>query len=383
MLEKLNSIAKFLLTACVWFVIYLAIEQTLLKWNWGFDITSYRHWQILNNHWKAGWKIDTLYEWAFILIIFTFIPLYLATLSYIMHPKVFPKIQAKLSLIYKNKITLAIYHFFVPVKKEEKQEEVKKDEASTPAFEPDPTMPTEIASLRQGAGQAYFAQDAIEEKKDETPLDMPVAPLMPEEETKEEKEEDSISDVLSRIQDIIEEPQVKEKSVAKAPKAQKENFEYQREEIKFEQAGFDVLRNKAGFDIVALSQQKIIFINFLNQNISWVADEEFLDDAEPVWISQEASVTSPVYETLEKFIQATKKIKKVLGQTQTSYIPIVSLLKGEIQNEKEMLNVWKKKKVYVLNEDPSSSLKKLDDFTNQMVDSLSAQEIQKIERVLK
>lgn len=45
--------------------------------NWHFDIFWPPHWVHAWNLWSAGWVIDTAKEWAFILIIFTFIPLWL------------------------------------------------------------------------------------------------------------------------------------------------------------------------------------------------------------------------------------------------------------------------------------------------------------------
>ncbi|MDR1691470.1 MAG: hypothetical protein LBR35_01350 [Rickettsiales bacterium] len=404
MSEKFVNFSKFLLAATIWFVVFLFMERAILLLNWGFDILSYRHWQILSRHWQLGWKIDTFYEWAFMLLLLTFVPLYLASLSYIMHPEVLPKIKAFFKGIFVNKLTLKIYSLIVPAKKAEEEEcEVGDEEceARLAAAKSNVEVPVEIQNMRQGEGQSYFNKNVaqeilVEEVKEE----------IKQERKEQKKHEENIDDILNRIQGFMEETDDKEEvekvkkeiaaevkkenpaSIAEKfelPVQQVRNFAYEKQAQEFEEKGYYVIREKeylAGLDFIAVSEQKIIFINFVTENASWIADEEFLGDSEPVWISSVDSVISPVYQTKQMADKAIAKIEK-LGLSNKTYITILSLLNGNIQNEEEMMKVWKEKKIYVLNEDPASGLKKLSDFLKQEVTPVSGQVLDQIKDALK
>ena len=47
--------------------------------NWRFDIFNAAHWNYAWEKWNDGWVIDDPKEWAFVLIILTFIPLWLTS----------------------------------------------------------------------------------------------------------------------------------------------------------------------------------------------------------------------------------------------------------------------------------------------------------------
>ena len=58
-----------------WSIFFLEGIRVILLTNWRFDIFLGRHWRHLQNLWMQGWVIDDPKEWAFVLIILTFIPL--------------------------------------------------------------------------------------------------------------------------------------------------------------------------------------------------------------------------------------------------------------------------------------------------------------------
>uniref|UniRef100_UPI004027DD58 hypothetical protein n=1 Tax=Candidatus Scatocola faecipullorum TaxID=2840917 RepID=UPI004027DD58 len=60
-----------------WSIFFLEGIRVILLTNWRFDIFLGRHWRHLQNLWMQGWVIDDPKEWAFVLIILTFIPLWL------------------------------------------------------------------------------------------------------------------------------------------------------------------------------------------------------------------------------------------------------------------------------------------------------------------
>ena len=62
---------------CLWSIIFIEGIRVIVLENWRFDIFWPAHWAYAWSLWQAGWVIDTPKEWAFILILVTFIPLWL------------------------------------------------------------------------------------------------------------------------------------------------------------------------------------------------------------------------------------------------------------------------------------------------------------------
>lgn len=60
-----------------WSVFFIEGIRVIMLTNWHFDMFQTAHWHHAWNLWMSGWVIDTPKEWAFILIILTFIPLWL------------------------------------------------------------------------------------------------------------------------------------------------------------------------------------------------------------------------------------------------------------------------------------------------------------------
>ena len=95
-----------------WSIFFLEGIRVILLTNWRFDIFRSTHWEHAWKLWLSGWVIDDTKEWAFVLIILTFIPLWLtgwAALSLIAWEKMFTAIAA-------FPITAIKKIFFQPVK---------------------------------------------------------------------------------------------------------------------------------------------------------------------------------------------------------------------------------------------------------------------------
>lgn len=95
-----------------WSIFFLEGIRVIMLKNWRFDIIRQEHWRYAWDLWLSGWIIDDTKEWAFVLIILTFIPLWLtgwAALSLISWEKIFINI----SLL---PITIIKKFFFQPVK---------------------------------------------------------------------------------------------------------------------------------------------------------------------------------------------------------------------------------------------------------------------------
>lgn len=68
---------RIIFVGIFWSIFFLEGIRVIMLTNWHFDILMPRHWNHLWNLWAQGWTISDSKEWAFILIILTFIPLWL------------------------------------------------------------------------------------------------------------------------------------------------------------------------------------------------------------------------------------------------------------------------------------------------------------------
>lgn len=76
-MKPLVVLIRIILVGCFWSVFFLEGIRVIMLQNWRFDIVSYEHWQYAWYIWVNGWVISDAKEWAFVLIIVTFIPLWL------------------------------------------------------------------------------------------------------------------------------------------------------------------------------------------------------------------------------------------------------------------------------------------------------------------
>ena len=76
-MKPLLVLARITFVGCLWSIIFIEGIRVIVLENWRFDIFWPPHWAYAWNLWQSGWVIDTRKEWAFILILITFIPLWL------------------------------------------------------------------------------------------------------------------------------------------------------------------------------------------------------------------------------------------------------------------------------------------------------------------
>ena len=118
--------------------------------NWRFDIFNAAHWNYAWEKWNDGWVIDDPKEWAFVLIILTFIPLWLtswAALSLIPWGKIFLNVilfpmRAFRSLFYKPVKIIAKTAGVPVVKKKKSYKEIRPRGTRAPITDySDPVRP--------------------------------------------------------------------------------------------------------------------------------------------------------------------------------------------------------------------------------------------------
>ena len=76
-MKPLFVLARIVFVGCLWSVVFIEGIRVFMLQNWHFDIFWPAHWAYVLNLWSLGWVIDTPKEWAFVLILAGFIPLWL------------------------------------------------------------------------------------------------------------------------------------------------------------------------------------------------------------------------------------------------------------------------------------------------------------------
>ncbi|MBR2299771.1 MAG: hypothetical protein IJ870_04270 [Alphaproteobacteria bacterium] len=76
-MKPLLVLARITFVGCLWSILFIEGIRVIMLENWRFDIFWPPHWAYAWSLWQAGWVIDTPKEWAFILILLAFIPLWL------------------------------------------------------------------------------------------------------------------------------------------------------------------------------------------------------------------------------------------------------------------------------------------------------------------
>ena len=118
-MKPLLVLFRIVFIGCLWSIIFTEGIRVIMLENWRFDIFWPLHWAYAWNLWSAGWVIDTPKEWAFILIIVSYIPLWLTgwiALSMVAWENlVYKAIMWPVNLIKGNKVTLKPSPTKVPV----------------------------------------------------------------------------------------------------------------------------------------------------------------------------------------------------------------------------------------------------------------------------
>ena len=107
-MKPIVTLTRIIIVGLCWSIFFLEGIRVILLTNWHFDLIDPKHWLYVWNLWLSGWVIDDKRELAFILIIFSFIPLWLtgwASLSLIQW-------EAHIKNTYKKILTLLETHVF-------------------------------------------------------------------------------------------------------------------------------------------------------------------------------------------------------------------------------------------------------------------------------
>lgn len=75
-MKPLLILTRIIIVGLIWSVFFMESIRVIMLRNWHFDILNLEHWNIAWNLWSNSWVISAPKEWAFVLIIISFIPLW-------------------------------------------------------------------------------------------------------------------------------------------------------------------------------------------------------------------------------------------------------------------------------------------------------------------
>ena len=373
-MKPLLVLLKIALVGLCWSVLFIEGIRVIMLTNWHFDIFRLSHWQHAWNLWLSGWTIDESKEWAFILIIFTAIPIWLtgwSGLSTINWGSFFKKISALplklLNKVFEKQVKKITNSTSVKiVKKKKSYKEIRPKSLNQP-LESSLSKSPVISEERKAALSGIPVKPKSASSQ---PPRISMAPQPPKEFSHslfEMEDSEPLDFDLFADNEKENTPPVEKKNERPAPSpapAQKKKTPEtpsSSSQTKSKSGGvnstFELLKQK-GYEIITGATIKNTFIDFIGISKStvcicindkepgdWLADEERFNDEEPLWFSESSHRISPV----RKADIARKILEEKLKESDLSFdvVPFVIEQIGNIINAEDMLDIWRDMKVNV------------------------------------
>ena len=385
-MKPLIVLTRIMCVCLFWSLFFIEGIRVIMLRNWHFDIFQSSHWNHAWNLWLSGWVINTPKEWAFVLIILTFVPLWLsgwAALSLIKWEKIFLKVlRFPLHLFRPVKIMANSSPLKKNVVKKKSYKEIRPRSLRLPLDER--PEPENTAKLLSTAPRGKPLSPAVAASQTPVMKSSPAKKTEPKEfshslfEMDEDAEDNSfdfnIDDFDFEKASSPSEPDSKPSLPAKKePQHNDRNVSHDRENSRnrnknrdsslpantknnppspkgsgnsvldvIKQHGFDVLNGitiKSNLiDFAAVSQNQIILCLIDKETGDWLADEERFNDEEPLWFSESSHRISPV----RKIDVARKVLEEALSSQNLKFsvraFVIVSI--GNIINAEDMVDIW-------------------------------------------
>lgn len=363
-MKPLLILLRIALVGLFWSIFFIEGIRVIMLTNWHFDIFRTSHWLHAWNLWLSGWVIDEAKEWAFILIIFTAIPVWItvwAALSTIRWGSIFAflgilplKIFNK---IFENQVKkIANTASIKVVKKKKSYKEIRPKSIRAPLDDG-----LSHSSIFDEERKAALSGVTIKPK--------PRPSLAPTEPTPTKTETKNFTHSLFEMGDtepldfdLFEEPAAEPKSASPASdKSERQNTQNNKKKTNEQPAqkqksggansSFELLKQK-GYEIITGATIKNTFIDFIGVSKTqiclclndkepgdWLADEERFNDEEPLWFSESSHRISPVRKADLARITLQEKLKD--ADLSFEVVPFVIEQIGNIINAEDMFDIWK------------------------------------------
>jgi len=343
-----------------WSIFFLEGIRVILLTNWRFDIFRSAHWEHAWKLWLSGWVIDDPKEWAFILIILTFIPLWLtgwAALSMLPWENIFRWVASS-PLKIANKLLggqikkIADTASVKVVKKKKSYKEIRprslrqpvetftSSSQKTAVKTPVPAAPQHIplaAPAEMAAAPTQFNHSLFDFDDNSVDFDFDLFDEKSKEEPKPVEKDVKERQESRRSRERTKQNLKEEKSSAPTTKGSSNST---LEIIK--QKGYEVISGatikNTLIDFICLSETQLCICLNDKEPGDWLADEERFNDEEPLWFSESSHRISPV----RKIDVARQVLKDKLTEADLNFEIKAYVIEqiGNIINAEDMFEIW-------------------------------------------
>lgn len=422
---------RIIFVGIFWSIFFLEGIRVIMLKNWRFDILRKEHWEYAWDLWLSGWIISDAKEWAFVLIILTFIPLWLtgwAALSVVVWEKVFIsiiKFPVRLikKIFFQQVKIIAATTGTKKVKKKKSYKEIRpksvrmplddhyyETTSSAPAQAPISTAPV-IAPVAPATIQT---QPAAVQPAEENKFDHSLFKFDDDEDFDfdfdafdDDKKAEKTESVSEAEEDELEEKTAKpkkDKNNKRDNAAPRENNNGRMQKNRNQQASsnksngnstLDVIKQK-GYEVitgVTIKNSLIDFIGIAANQIciclidkepgDWLADEERFNDEEPLWFSESSHRISPVRKVDLARQHLIDKLESAdLHFDVKSYV-IEQI--GNIINAEDMFEIWDDIGVNVTRIDRGTpkELKLFSKTLDEAIESIDKDKLEKIKKLIR
>ncbi len=350
---------RILIVGLLWSILFLEGIRVIMLTNWHFDIFRVSHWLYAWNLWLSGWVIDDPKEWAFILIIITFIPVWLTgwgSLSMINWDKIIKKIinfpfKILQKLIEKPVNKIASTASVKVVKKKKSYKEIRPRSIRPP-------MEENAYSISPEKRASLTGVPVKSQSKSFAPMSAKPAAQQPKEFNhslfKLDEEDNFDFDLFEEPkQDDVKKEETAEKESKQDNNKNKKNTPVQKNNQPVRSntnSTLEILKQK-GYEVISGASIKNIPIDFIGVSKTqiclclndkepgdWLADEERFNDEEPLWFSESSHRISPV----RKIDIAKNTLKEKLSSNNFSFEIEAYVIEqiGNIINAEDMFEIW-------------------------------------------
>ena len=356
-MTPIHYTARSSIIGSIWGGVFFGLLRSFMLGRWHFDFLRADHWRYLGNLWLEGWKIDTFYEWSFVILWLAILPVFLtgwAMLYDVEWEKMFENFKTKIKNILVKEVVVVKEVGSAEVIREKNLHEAKHSRPQAlremPSKEKDEGSPTKVMMPQKtGAGENLVPKNSIPSSV---------------------STEDKSALIPSHIKETISKPEEEPKAM---PQEEKKTISptplsHPKEDVKktilpklgpppsiifdriLARAGYTVLENVSldgkKIDFMGVAKDKIVLLKVDHSEGEWLADEEKFNGEDPLWFSESDHRTSPVYHVLGARDALQKRLKKDLKKD----LPVQAFLcmtQGRIINADDMKDVWEKKDVSV------------------------------------
>lgn len=373
-MKPLLILIRIIFVGIFWSIFFFEGIRVILLTNWHFDILRQSHWLYAWNLWLSGWVIDEAKEWAFVLIILSFIPLWLtgwAALSMIKYGKFFEfvlylPLKIFNRLFEKQVKKIADTASVKLVKKKKSYKEIRPKSIRAPVEESSYINSPAAPAAKGGLSSAVPHRASA-----------PVKPVAPVESKPKEFDHslfniddgsdfdfDLFDDSMMATPPAVAKPAPETSKASKTPAAKKESKPADNASAKpapsarpSSNSTLEVIKQK-GYEVITAATIKNTLIDFIGVSDKqiclcltdkepgdWLADEERFNDEEPLWFSESSHRISPV----RKIDVARSFLKDKLTENGLEYTVDAYVIEqiGNIINAEDMFEIWNEMNIKV------------------------------------